>query len=189
MSCSTTASIFAWNLVSVARASHVARARVRAAATAAGSDSSIRGRTDEGRSKRLEKKSRATWCDSSLPECCHTSEAELFTHEVFGAVQAVSVTKKIVHAFKSLRLYESDWQANLFCEDFNQVLEPPHAQRTRHPNAACPSRAHHGRHTPTSQHTRGSLRAAGSGHRHPSGEAGRKCFVATREARAAAARL
>ena len=112
MSCSTTVSIFAWNLVSVARASHVARARVRAAATATGSDSSIRGRTDERRSKRLEKKSR-----QHPPERCHTSEAELFTDEVFGALQAVSVTKKFVHAFKSLRLYESDWQANLFCED------------------------------------------------------------------------
>ena len=45
------------------------------------------------------------------PERCHTSEAELFTDEVFGALQAVSVTKKFVHAFKSLRLYESYWQA------------------------------------------------------------------------------
>ena len=113
MSCSTTASIFAWNLVSVARASHVARARVRAAATATGSDSSIRGRTDEGRSKRLEKKSR-----QHPPRALSHLGGRIVTHEVFGPLQAVSVTKKIVHAFKSLRLYESDWQANLFCEDF-----------------------------------------------------------------------
>ena len=122
MSCSTTASIFAWNLVSVARASHVARARVRAAATATGSDSSIRGRTDEGRSKRLEKSREQPVARQHPPERCHTSEAELFTDEVFVALQAVSVTKNFVHAFKSLRLYESDWQANLFCEDIMRAV-------------------------------------------------------------------
>ena len=121
MSCSTTASIFAWNLVSVARASHVARARVRAAATAAGSDSSIRGRTDEGRSKRREKKSRAT-CRETAPTraLSHLGGRIVHGRSFWGSSGGVSY-KKIVHAFKSLRLYESDWQANLFCEDFTSL--------------------------------------------------------------------
>ena len=114
MSCSTTASIFAWNLVSVARASHVARARVRAAATATGSDSSIRGRTDEGRSKRLEKKSR----DQQPPRALSHLGGRIVHGRSFWSSSGGVSYKKFVHAFKSLRLYESDWQANLFCEDF-----------------------------------------------------------------------